>query len=377
MKKIIIILFLFPTLLYGQKDKLVIDSLRLSFQDKLFSASPIVRKHQSHFYFYDLVSEKIVVAEESGKLVKDSTLSAGKVKISSENREVKLFYKNMYVKERCIYFSNGSAFRYSHDFKKLPIHKLSFKNTNPSLKNTAVGDAGFLVGEEENMNYYIVRVFTASAENLVYAESYTKGFYQRPLYAVFEKALNDTILTPATRMIIPYDKIYQEKLPLGYAYTQTITWGKKGTLLTTEGATEKIRIYDLEGREIEVFGEKGKYMSKKDTVASIAYPQEANLTVMKEIEKLFFHYQEVNPVYGQVYYDAKADKVYREYSPKIEAGEKRKRFIQVYHKKKLQIDVPFLPQHRIIAIENDIIWTYKVNPDGETPPQYLYKIKLK
>jgi hypothetical protein len=50
--------------------------------------------------------------------------------------------------------------------------------------------------------------------------------------------------------------------------------------------------------------------------------------------------------------------------------------MQVYQKKKLIADIPIPSMIRIIAIEAGIIWGYKVNTDGETPPQYLYKLKI-
>lgn len=377
MKILFIILFFISHFIHGQsKTNLTMDSLTLSFQDKLFSSSPLVSKQGNYFYLYDLVSEKLVVFNERGEAVKDSKMSAGKAKMPAGEQERKLFYKNLFVGKQGLFFINGSIFRYDHTFKKLPIHKLSYNLPNASFRHITVADMGFLVVEGKEVNHYIVRLFTAFATSPDYLETYTKGFYQRPMYAVFEKLLSDTTSSFMKKLIIPHDKIYQEKFPLGYTYTESVTLGKKNSLITTEGSTEKIRIYDLEGKEIEVLGEKGRHMTAQDTIPYLPYPQDSTVAFWREKSKLEQHYQITNPVYGRAYYDAQSETIYREYSPHIEVGERRKRFMQVYKNKKLIADVPFPPNHRIIVIEDGIIWAYKVNPDGETPPKYIYKLKI-
>jgi hypothetical protein len=370
----LLLILIFPHCGYAQSIVLK-DSLLIPFQNQLLSASPMIQKNGIGFYLYDLVSEKLFFADRELNLLKQITTKLSIENASKEKR--KSFYKNMYASKDNIYLiTGGTVQRYSSDLVKLTKHLLSYKNSTLSLRNIQVPDVGFLVEESKGLNYYIIRMYIASTFNLDYLEVYTKGFYQRPTYALFEKNAEDTTQTPIKKMIIPYDEIYQEKIPLGYVYSQGITWGKKKTIITTEGATEKIRIYNMEGKEVEVFGEKGKYMTKKDTIPYLPYPQDSSATFWEKMDKKIKFYQQVNPFYGQAYYDAETERIYREYTPSIDMNEQRKRFIQVYERKKLIADVPFFIGQRIIAIENDVIYTYQINNDGETPPKYIYKFKL-
>ncbi len=377
MRILLIAFIILPLYCLGQdKNVIVLESQPISFKDKLFSNFPIIQKRQDKFFIYDFVSEKLIVADEKLNLLKETIASRGISRTVADNKEVKLLYRNLYVGDKHIYLWGSTVQRYSHKLEKLPIDKLTMKSLNPNLKHLPVPDISFLVEEDKRINHYIVRVYTSSASNPDRLEVYTKDFYQRPMYAVFEKNIEDTTLTPIKRMIIPHDKIYQEKLPLGYTYSQTIVWGKKGKLIATEGASEKIRIYNTEGKEIEAFGEKGKYMGQKDTIPCILYQEDTNKIFWQKTEKLMQQMALKNPIYGQAYYDAQTDKIYREYSPSVREGESRKRYMQVYQKKKLIADVPFPLEQKIISIENDIIWAYKVNPDGETPPQFIDKLKI-
>jgi hypothetical protein len=361
----------------GQKNTVFIDSVPIPFQGKLFSLVPFTTKSQNQFFIYDFVSERLISADNKLNLLRDTIASAGKGWTVPDKREIKVMYRAMFAGKQHLYFYKGGIDMYSKaNLIKQKVHKISAKHPNPSFKNYPVADIGFLVVEEGNKNYYIIRSHVPSAANLDYLEVYTKGFYQRPTYALYEKQEGDTASTPIKKMIIPYDKIYQEKLPLEYAYSQTITLGKNRTLITTDGATEKIRIYNLEGKEIEELGEKGKYMTAKDTTPYLPYPQDSTQAFWGKMAKKLEYYQKTNPRYNKAYYDEQADHIYREYSPSVGEGEARKRFMQVYQKKKLIADVSFPADHYIIAIENGIIWTYQVNPDGETPPKYIYKLKI-
>lgn len=376
MKLLLILLVLSHLHCLGQNNNvIVLDSLPIPFKDKLFSNIPLIQKKNDKFFIYDFVSERLLIADINLNPLKDAILSPGKALLVNSSKEVKLLYRNMYVGEKTIYLLSSSIDRYSYELFKQPRHKLSYKSPNDSFRTIAVPDVGFLVQESNKKNYYLVRIYTpATKSNLV--DVCNKDFYQRPMYAIFEKNMVDTAYTSIERMIIPHDKIYQEKLPLGYTYMQTITFGKKGHLITTEGASEKIRIYNIEGKEIEVLGEKGKYMTKNDTFPYLFYTQDTSRGFLQKVEKFMERNAFRNPVYGQAYYDAQSDKIYREYSPSVVEEERRRRYMQIYQKKKLRTDIPFPTEYRIISIENNIIWTYKVNPDGETPPQFIYKLKI-